>query len=53
MTIEYLNEQKAKYQQKTEYFKKIGFDILAEDFQGIVNLIGEMETYIKEKEIGD
>jgi len=50
MTIEYLNEQKEKYQQKAEYFKKIGFDNLASDFQGIVGLIGEMENYIKEKE---
>ena len=52
MTLEYLNEQKIKYLQKTEYFKKIGFDILAEDFQGIVDLINEMENYIKEKENG-
>ena len=52
MTLEYLNEQKTKYQQKSEYFQKIWFDILAADFQGVVNLIGEMENYIKEKENG-
>jgi hypothetical protein len=46
MTIEYLNEQKEKYKQRAEYFKKIGFDNLASDFQGIVGLIGEMENYI-------
>jgi hypothetical protein len=50
MTIEYLNEQKEKYQQKAEYFKKIGFDNLASDFQGVVDLIGEMENYIREEE---
>ena len=50
MTLEYLNEQKEKYQQKQSYFKNIGFDTLAADFQGIVGLIGEMENYIKEKE---
>lgn len=48
MTIEYLNEQKMKYQQKQTYFKNIGFDNLAADFQGVVDLIGEMENYIKE-----
>ena len=52
MTLEYLNEQKTKYQQKSEYFKNIEFDILAADFQGVVDLIGEMENYIKEKENG-
>lgn len=52
MTLEYLNEQKIKYQQKDEYFKKIGFEHLAADFQGVVGLIGEMENYIKEKENG-
>lgn len=46
MTLEYLNEQKEKYQQKQTYFKNIGFDALATDFQGIVDLIGEMENYI-------
>lgn len=46
MTLEYLNEQKTKYQKKTEYFKNIEFDILAADFQGVVDLISEMENYI-------
>jgi hypothetical protein len=41
-----------KYQKKTEYFKKINFDNLPTDFQGVVDLIGEMENYIKEKENG-
>lgn len=50
MTLEYLTEQKMKYQQKQTYFKNIGFDNLAADFQSIVDLIDEMENYIKEKE---
>ena len=48
MTLEYLAEQKVKYQEKADYFKKIGFDNLATDFQGVVDLIGEMEEYMKE-----
>ena len=46
MTLEYLNEQKTKYQQKCDYFKRIEFNTLAADFQGVVDLIGEMENYI-------
>ena len=52
MTLEYLNEQKVKYQQKQNYFNNLGFDTLAAEYQGIVDLIGEMENYIKEKENG-
>ena len=51
MTLEYLNEQKTKYQQKQNYYKNIGFDILAAEYQGIVDLIGEMENYIKENTV--
>ena len=50
--LEHLNEQKMKCQQKSEYFKNIGFDNLATDFQEVVDLIGEIENYIKEKENG-
>lgn len=50
MTLEYLNEQKEKYQKKQAYFANIVFDNLAADFQDVVDLIGEMENYIKEKE---
>lgn len=50
MTLEYLAEQKLKYQNKADYFKSIGFDNLATEFQGIVSLVGKMEDYIKEKE---
>lgn len=49
MTLEYLKEQKEKYQVKVDYFKKLGFDNLAADFQGVVNLIEEMEKCAEEK----
>ena len=50
MTLEYLAEQKAKYQDKADYFKSIEFDILATEFQDVADLIGKMEEYIREKE---
>lgn len=53
ITLEYLTEQKSKYQNQKDYFKNIGFDNLAADFQGIVDLIGEMEDYIKERDNGE
>ena len=49
MTLEYLSEQKVKYQNKTDYFKRIEFDSLAADFQGVVDLINNMEEYIREQ----
>jgi hypothetical protein len=52
MTREDLNVKKTEYQKKSEYFQKIGFDNLAADFQGVVDLISEIENYIKEKENG-
>ena len=52
MTTERLNEQKAEYQRKQNYFNNLGFDTLAADFQSMVDLIVEMENYIKEKENG-
>lgn len=53
MTLEYLIEQKAKYQSKVDYFSKINYDHLTADFQGIVDLIGEMEEYVKEQNDGE
>ena len=53
ITLEYLIEQKSKYQAKVDYFKGIGFDNLTAEFQGVVSLIGEMEDYIKEKNNGE
>lgn len=53
MTLEYLAEQKVKYQDKADYFKSVEFDGLATAFQDVVNLIGKMEEYIKEKENGE
>lgn len=52
MTLEYLKEQKEKYQQKQSYFKNIGFDTLATDFQGVVDLIDKIENYIMENDYG-
>ena len=52
MNLEYLLEKKTYYEGKCNYFKNLEFNILAADFQNIVNLIGEMENYIKEKENG-
>lgn len=52
MTADFLNEQKIKYQQKQEYFQKLGFDNLATDFKEVVDLITKMEKYMKEKEDG-
>lgn len=52
MTLEHLTEQKAKYQERADYYKKLGFDVLEAEFNGIVQLIEEMEAYLKEKENG-
>lgn len=48
ITSEYLAEQKSKYQNKQEYFKKIGFDNLGKEFEAVVSLIKEMESHITE-----
>lgn len=47
MTLEYLAKQKEKYQDRSNYFATIDFNILANSFQGVVDLIGAMEEYIK------
>ena len=52
MTLEYLKEQKDKYQKKEEYFSAMDFSHLANDFQNMVDLISQMEEYIKEKSYG-
>ena len=48
MTKEYLTELKTKYQERHDYYKNLGFDVLASDFQGIVDLIEEMEKFAEE-----
>lgn len=48
MTKEYLEEQKAKYQERRDYYKKLGFDVLASDFQGVIDLINEMEKRVED-----
>lgn len=50
MTLEYLEKQKEKYQDKSTYYSVINFEGLANSFQGVVDLINEMEEYIKKEE---
>ena len=50
MTLEYLKQQKEKYQDKSTYYSVINFEGLANSFQGVVDLINEMEEYIKKEE---
>lgn len=49
MTKEYLTEQKTKYQERRDYYKNLGFDVLASEFQGMVDLIEEMERNLNEQ----
>ena len=51
MTLEYLNEQKAKYQTRVEYYKNFSFERISSEFQSVVDLIGKMEDYIKENTV--
>ena len=53
MTLEYLAEKKAQYENKYDYFQKLEFNNLATDFKGVIDLICEMENYIKEKDNGE
>ena len=46
MKIKDLKEQKEKYQEKADYFKRVGFDNLAADFTEVVQLI---DDFMKEK----
>ena len=48
MTLEYLAEKKAYYEGKCTYFKNIEFDTLAADYQGMVDLVTEMENNLKQ-----
>ena len=52
MDLEQLRKQKERYLDKVNYFKSIAFGNLAADFQSMVDLITEMEEYIKERENG-
>jgi hypothetical protein len=52
ITNEHLTEKKAKYQERADYYKKLGFDVLEVEFNGIVQLIEEMEEYLKENDNG-
>ena len=53
MTLEYLAEKKTQYEKRYNHFKGLEFDILATDFKDVVDLISEMEEYVKEKENGN
>ena len=53
MTLEHLAEQKTKYQERADYYKELGFDVLEAEFNGIVQLIEEMADYLKEHEHGE
>lgn len=46
MIIDSLTRRKAQYEEKYNYYRNIGFDALASDFEGILDLISEMENYI-------
>lgn len=48
MTKEYLTERKTKYQERHDYYKNLGFDVLASEFQGMVDLIEEIEKHMEE-----
>lgn len=50
MTLEYLEQQKEKYQSKSDYFSAIEFNNLANVFKNVVDLIEEMEEYIKQEQ---
>ena len=53
ITLEYLQEQREKYAKKAKYFKNIDFEILSTDYQGVVDLIDQIEQFIKEKQSED
>ena len=50
ITLEYLQEQREKYTKKAKYFKNIDFEILSADYQGVVDLIDQIEGFVKEKQ---
>lgn len=53
MNIEELQEKRKKYQEKVEYFEKIGFEHLKDDFADIVSIIDEFvaATQVKDPEL--
>ena len=53
INIEELQEKRKKYQEKVEYFEKIGFERLKGDFADIVRVIDEFiaATQVKEAEV--
>ena len=53
INIEELQEKRKKYQEKVEYFEKIGVERLKGDFADIVRVIDEFiaATQVKEAEV--
>ena len=53
MNIEKLQEKRKKYQEKVEYFEKIGFEHLKDEFADVVRIIDEFiaATQVKEAEV--
>ena len=50
MNIEELQEKRKKYQEKVEYFEKIGFAHLKDDFADVVGIIDEFIAAIQVKD---
>lgn len=50
ITLEYLAEQREKYEKKAKYFKNIDFEILSADYQEVVDLIKQIEGFVREKQ---
>lgn len=50
MNIEELQEKRKKYQEKVEYFEKISFEHLKDDFADIVGIIDEFIAAIQVKD---
>lgn len=53
ITLEHLQDQREKYEKKAKYFKNIDFEILSTDYQGVVDLIEQIEQFIKKKHSED
>ena len=50
MTIEKLNEFRAKYQEEADYYEIIQFPIMQSKFQGVLDFLDEMEETIRERD---
>jgi coenzyme F420-reducing hydrogenase alpha subunit len=48
LTVDKVKEAKEKYKEQAEYFSKISFDTLANQFNEMVELCGEMIDVVEE-----